>query len=125
MERSLAQSACPDDAPELIPVTDRAPDIRVLFEFNGTRRTPAADGYRPLHPVMDGCLTTGAHHYEGVHEVPPDGTAKGTITFISPESYPHCLRVGQVLPVQEGRRVVGRATILAILNPLLDADASP
>lgn len=27
----------------------RLPDVEVLFEFNGTRKNPAKDGYRPAH----------------------------------------------------------------------------
>lgn len=76
---------------------NRSPDVEVIFEFNGTRKNPANDGYRPTHLVMDDYLTTGIHHYYGVESVPPNGTAKGTITFLSPESYPHCLWIGKRL----------------------------
>lgn len=63
---------------------NRSPDVEVIFEFNGTRKNPANDGYRPAHLVMDDYLTTGIHHYYGVESVPPNGTAKGTITFCLP-----------------------------------------
>lgn len=66
---------------------DRSPDVEVIFEFNGTRLNPANDGYRPAHLVTDNYLTTGIHHYYGVESVPPNGTAKGTITFITPEAF--------------------------------------
>ena len=98
---------------------NRFPDVEVIFEFNGTRKNPANDGYRPVHLVMDDCLTTGIHHYYGVDFIPPNGTAKGTITFISPESYPHCLWIGKKISIQEGARIVGYATITSIYNPLL------
>lgn len=98
---------------------DREPDVEVLFEFNGSRRYPAADGYRPHHLVKDGCLTTGVHHYYEVETVAPNGTAKGTITFITPEAYPNCLWVGKRISIQEGARIVGHATILKVLNPIL------
>lgn len=64
-------------------------------------------------------MTTGVHCYFGVSQVPPGGTARGTITFLSPEAYPHCLHIGKVIPIQEGERIVGYATIEQILNPLL------
>ena len=35
-------------------VFDRAPDAEVTFRFNGTRRGPAADGYRPAHRIREG-----------------------------------------------------------------------
>lgn len=98
---------------------NRFPDVEVIFEFNGTRKNPACDGYRPSHLVMDDNLTTGIHHYYGVDSIPPNGTAKGTITFLSPESYPHCLWIGKKIRIQEGARIVGYATITSIYNPLL------
>lgn len=101
------------------PIARRDPDVEVRFEFNGTRRTPAADGYCPAHAVREDYLTSGVHHYFGVSEVAPDGTARGTITFLTPEAYPHCLRPGQRIPIQEGARVVGHATVERVLNPVL------
>ena len=63
-------------------IFDQKPDVEVLFEFNGSRKNPAADGYRPHHLVTGNYLTTGVHHYYDVQTIPPNGTAKGTITFI-------------------------------------------
>jgi elongation factor Tu len=98
-------------------IFDREPDVEVMFEFIGTRKNPAADAYRPMHLVKDDYLTTGVHHYYNVQTVPPDGTAKGTITFISPEAHPHCLWVGKKINIQEGTKIVGYATVLKVLNP--------
>lgn len=98
---------------------NRLPDVEVIFEFNGTRKKPVSDGYRPAHLVTDTYLTTGIHHYHGVESIPPNGTAKGTITFLSPESYPHCLWIGKKISIHEGARIVGYATITSIYNPLL------
>ena len=95
------------------------PDVEVIFEFNGTRATPAVNGYRPAHMIVDGYLTTGIHQYYDVKALEPSGIAKGTITFLSPEVYPHCLWVGKKISIQEGNRVVGYATITHIFNPLL------
>ena len=98
----------------------RLPDVKVLFEFNDTRKTPASDGYRPAHLVKDNYLTTGIHHYFEVDSVPPNGTVKGTITFISPESYTNCLWIGKKINIQEGERIVGFATIIDIYNSILE-----
>lgn len=103
-------------------ILEQEPDVEVLFEFNGTRAHPVSDGYRPHHMVTNDYLTTGIHHYHDVQTVPPNGTAKGSITFISPEAYPHCLWVGKRISIQEGARIVGYATILKVLNPLLQSD---
>lgn len=101
---------------------DRSPDVEVIFEFNGTRLNPANDGYRPAHLVTDNYLTTGIHHYYGVESVSPNGTANGTIKFITPEVYPHCLWLGKKISIQEGERVVGYATVTKIYNPLLSTE---
>lgn len=98
---------------------NETPDVEVIFEFNGTRNNPAYDGYRPAHLIVDDYLTTGIHHYYDVKSVPPNGAAKGTITFITPEAYPHCLWVGKKISIQEGARIVGHATITHIYNPIL------
>ena len=101
---------------------NKLPDVEVVFKFNGTRKYAAEDGYRPAHLVTADYLTTGIHHYYGVKTVPPDGTAKGTITFLTPEEYPHCLWVGKKITMQEGGHIVGYAIITKICNPLLLCD---
>ena len=98
---------------------NKKPDVEVKFEFNGTRKHPALNGYRPAHLVTTDYLTTGVHHYYGQDMVGPNETAKGTITFITPEAYPHCLWVGKKINIQEGGRIVGYATITKIFNPIL------
>ena len=100
-------------------IFDSAPDAQVLFHFNGTRRTPAADGYRPAHRIREDYLTTGVHHYFDVIEVAPDGEARGTITFITPEVYPNTLWVGRTIDICEGERIIGTATVEKVLNPIL------
>lgn len=97
---------------------NKLPDVEVVFQFNGNRKTPAIDGYRPSHLIVDNYLTTGIHHYY-VDSVPPNGTAKGTITFLTPDVYPHCLWIGKKINIQEGARIIGSATITHIYNPIL------
>ena len=98
------------------------PDIEVIFEFNGTKKHSVVDGYRPAHLVTEDYLTTGVHHYYEVNVVPPNGTAKGTITFITPEAYPRCLWIGKKINIQEGAHIVGYATITKIFNQILCLD---
>ena len=98
----------------------KMPDVEALFEFNNLRKNPAVDGYRPAHLVLDNYLTTGIHHYYGVDSVLPGETARGTISFITPEAYPHCLWIGKKINIQEGDRIVGYATVTDIYNPVLE-----
>lgn len=104
----------------MVPIDLRTPDVEVTFHFNGTRRTGVRDGYRPAHRVLEDYLTTGVHHYFDVVEVAPDGDARGTITFITPESYPNSIWEGKVIDIQEGARVVGIAIVEKVLNPVLE-----
>ena len=104
------------------PVPERPPDVEAFFSFNDVRKSPARDGYRPVHRLTDTCLTIGVHHDYDVGSVPPGASARGTITFLSPENYPHCLWVGKRFPMQEGGHVVGYAVITRIDNPLLQAE---
>ena len=96
------------------------PDVEVLFEFIGVRKWKIHDGYRPSHLVTDNYLTTGIHHYYDVDFVAPDGSAKGTIKFITPEAYPRCLWIGKRIAIQEGARIVGWATVTKIYNAVLE-----
>lgn len=98
----------------------KSPDVEVLFVFNGKKQRPVTDGYRPAHLIKEGYLTTGIHHYYGIDMVLPDGTAKGTIAFITPEYYPCCLWIGKKINIQEGALIVGYATVLDIYNPILE-----
>lgn len=97
----------------------RTPDVEVSFEFNGVKTRAVTNGYRPAHLINENYLTTGLHRYYGVAEVSPNGTAIGTITFLTPEVYPHCLWIGKKISIQEGKRIVGYATVLRVMNPLL------
>ncbi len=102
----------------------REPDVEAeitLFSpAEGGRSSPVTSGYRPQHNVLPGYLTSGSHEYLGCDEVFPGQTVHGTITFITPEAYPHGLWVGKVLTIQEGNRVVGEAKITRVLNRSLE-----
>ena len=101
----------------------REPDVEAeitLFPTEaGGRQGPAFSGYRPGHKVRDDYITSGEHQYIGRAELAPGETALGTITFLSPEAYPHCLWVGREIDIQEGSRVLGRARITKIYNAIL------
>jgi len=100
-------------------ILEREPDVEAVFEFNNVRKNPASDGYRPGHLIKENYITTGVHHYYNQSSVPPNGSAIGTITFITPQYYPHCLWEGKKLPIQEGAHIVGYATITKVFNPIL------
>ena len=96
------------------------PDVEVIFSFTSpTRKAPYQDGYRCDHLIRSDYLTCGQHQYYNQDGIQPMGTGYGTITFIQPESYPGSLFVGKQITLQEGERVIGSATVIAIINPVL------
>lgn len=105
---------------EALRIFERDPDVEVSFAFNGAGKGAFSYGYRPVHQVTENTLTSGVHYYYDVKEVPPDGKAEGTITFLTPEAYPYCLYAGKVIPIIEGTVTVGEATVKRVLNPILD-----
>jgi translation elongation factor EF-Tu-like GTPase len=95
-------------------------DITLFPTADGGRQGPALSGYRPAHKVLDDYFTTGVHDYIDCDKVLPGQTVRGTITFITPEVYPHCLWVGREIDMYEGGRLIGRARIIKIFNALLE-----
>ncbi|GBG09389.1 hypothetical protein PAT3040_04033 [Paenibacillus agaridevorans] len=97
-------------------------EAKITFLKEGGRRNPASTGYRPNHLVTADYLTTGTHHYYDREIVQLGETVLGTISFITPENYPHCLWVGKIITIQEGSKVVGYADITKVFNQLLKKD---
>ena len=98
---------------------ERKPDIEVVFKFNGKKQHSMKSGYRPAHLINKNLLVTGIHYYYKKEIVSPNDTVQGTITFLTPEFYPHTLWMGKEIQIQEGEIVVGTATITNIFNPVL------
>lgn len=115
---------CRHVAQRLIHAYQYCPDVEVSFSFNGIRQSPVADGYRPPHELIDGHLTSGIHRYYCKQAVNPDGTAEGTIRFLTPEFCPRSLWVGKEIPFYDDGKIVGTATVRLIFNPVLDHDGN-
>jgi len=102
----------------------RDPDVEVeiyLLPYSeGGRQSPAFNGYRSQHQIRTDYQTTGTHQYEQREQLEPGERSRGTITFITPEVYPNSLRAGDVIDILEDSRLVGRATILRVLNRSLE-----
>lgn len=94
------------------------PDVEAIFKFIGNRKEKLYEGYRPAHLICEDYLTSGVHSYYNLAES-SDGEIEGTITFISPESYPACLWIGKEIKMYEGETLVGYAVIKNIFNPVL------
>ncbi|MCR5072780.1 MAG: hypothetical protein K6A39_02980 [Clostridiales bacterium] len=115
---------CRSVAQRLLHAEQYRPDVEVSFSFNGTRQSPAADGYRPPHELIRGNLTSGIQHYYNKQTVEADGTAEGTINFLKPEFYPKTLWIGKEIPFYDDCKIAGTATVRLIFNPVLDRDGN-
>ena len=93
-------------------------DIEVLFKFIGFRKGRVFEGYRPSHLVKEGYLTTGIHSYYNLNREPCDDL-RDTITFITPEEYPHTMWIGKKITMYEGSRIIGYAVVTKIFNSIL------
>jgi translation elongation factor EF-Tu-like GTPase len=76
-------------------------------------------GYRPQYVVNSNYHTSVQHRFIDAESVSTGQKAKAEVWFITPDAYPRALWEGLVLDVAEGAKVVGRATILKVHNPLL------
>ncbi len=92
-------------------------DVEVVFHFDEARIL--YNGYRPIHRILPNYLTTGLHIYNNPGE--EKQTDKGTVTFISPEYYPHSLSVGQTIHFYDGNKHLGYIEIVKVLNKVLEA----
>jgi len=107
-------------------------EVAFLPTSEGGRSTSAKSGYRPNHLVLPDYLPSGHHEYRDKEQVLPGESAKTEIWFLSPKHYPKSMRVGKVIRVQEGSRLVGHAKVLKRSAPetkfmllLLTSSASP
>jgi elongation factor Tu len=101
----------------------RPPDAKVMFRltsptFDGKEKR-VRSGYRPVYDIRADYWTSTHHEFLNADEVVTGAEAPAHVWFITPDVYPHTLWVGRVLTVAEGSRPVGTATVLEILNPLL------
>lgn len=94
------------------------PDAEAVFAFIGYRKNKIYQGYRPSHLILKNYLTTGVHNYYNLQDNSCE-YLKGTITFISPQDYPHSLWIGKRLAMYEGSTIIGYTTIIDIINPIL------
>ncbi|HEU5125724.1 MAG TPA: hypothetical protein VFW05_16855 [Verrucomicrobiae bacterium] len=104
----------------------RPPDAKVLFRLT----SPALDGeqkrvrsgYRPVYDIRSDYWTSAHHEFLGGNQVVTGEETAAHVWFLTPEVYPHTLWIGRVLTVAEGARPVGTATVVEILNPILERD---
>lgn len=77
-------------------------------------------GYRPQHRLLGDYQTSGVHDYVGCSTLNPGESAEATISFLEPFAYLRSVTKGDIIEISEGSRVVGHATIVAVLNPVLE-----
>lgn len=96
-------------------------DVEAIIKNKRPSKRDFISGYRPAFKVKEDYLTTGIIRFIGTDKLSYDNEAKAEIWFLTPEFYPNCLKVGQVIQFQEGAIVHGFATITKIKNKILEA----
>lgn len=95
-------------------------DVEVVIKNKRSSRSNICSGYRPAFKVKDNYLTTGIIKLIDVDELSYDNESIAEVWFITPEFYPNCLKVGDVIQFQEGKEIHGFATITKINNKILE-----
>lgn len=95
-------------------------DIEVVIKNNRPSKSNICNGYRPNFKIKDDYLTSGIIRLIDCEELVYGKEAGAEIWFITPEFYPNCLEVGQIIQFQEGKIIHGFATITKINNKILE-----
>lgn len=99
---------------------DSNADIEVVIQNNKPSICSICSGYRPAFKVKDDYLTSGIIRLIDCEELGYGKKSAAEIWFITPELYPNCLEVGQIIQFQEGKIVHGFATMTKINNKILE-----
>lgn len=104
----------------------REPDAEVVFELTaksaGRERRRVTSGYRPIYDITSDYWTSTNHEFVDVDHVSTGESARAYVWFLTPEEYRGTLWEGRTLNVAEGvNRIVGKATVVRVLNPVLRA----
>ena len=93
---------------------------------SGGRKAPVASGYRPNHDFgLPGELNDAQHEYPGVEWVSPGQTVRALLWLLAAERQNGRFYPGFTFTIQEGPRVVGNATIVAVSNEALRINRGP
>ena len=98
-------------------------DLHYLTPEQGGRKTAAFTGYFPLVKFsFSKYMNGGKQNFINKEIVNPGENVKAEITLISADPFKNCLKVGFKFDVMEGSRIVGKGTIIEILNQELLAE---
>ena len=103
---------------------EQSVDVEAMIKNLRPSKNIIYNGYRPAFKVKSNYLTSGEIRFKDVREIEFGDIALAEIRFITPQCYPHCLEIGQVLEFQEGFSVHGYATITKIYNKILEKESS-
>ncbi len=95
-------------------------DIEVIIKNKRPSKSNICSGYRPAFKVKDDYLTTGIIRLIDTEELAYNNECMAEVWFITPEFYPNCLKVGQIIQFQEGQLIHGFVTITKINNKDLE-----
>lgn len=100
----------------------RKSDIEVVITNNRPGKSNMRSGYRPAFKITDDYLASGIIKLVDCDKLVYGKEAIAEIWFLTPELYPNCLKIGDIVLFQEGNVVHGSATITKINNKILEKD---
>ena len=104
----------------------RPADIEAKISFiasaDGGRSVPARSGYRADHNFGLANLNGAAHEYVAQDCVEPGSSALTHLWLLDPQAQSRRLYPGFKFTVQEGGRIVGYGSVVAIFNTELRRD---
>ncbi|WP_407364498.1 hypothetical protein HKW97_25055 (plasmid) [Pseudomonas luteola] len=103
---------------------NRPADAEIILRLTptnaGGKTWSIGSGYLPNFAVHDDYVTSVRIELLDLAELAPGDECRANIWFITPEVYPNTLWRNREIVVSEASRVVGKAIILAVFNPVLE-----
>ncbi len=104
----------------MIYLPQRKPDIEVVIKNLRPSKSNICNGYRPAFKICDDLLSSGIIKFNTCEELAYGKECIAEVWFITPDFYPRCINIGDIIPFQEGNIVHGTATITKINNKILE-----
>ena len=100
----------------------RKPDIEVVIKNHRPSKSNMCSGYRPAFKIGNDLLSSGVVKFTTCEELAYGEECVADVWFVTPEFYPNCMKIGDVILFQEGKVVHGSAIITKINNKVLEID---
>jgi len=102
---------------------NRPADAEIIFRLiptlEGGKDRSIRSGWIPNFKIRDDYLTSAKIELLDTLELAPGEECRASVWFITPEIYPNTLWLQREIAVFEAFRLVGKAVVVTIFNPVL------